>query len=93
MQLTVVPEQPVISGQSLDFRDEILEQIASHRTLKFAIETSDTGETHGLPILQHRTIKDWRRIGTMTFTEAVASYNGDHVINFSHPKWRQPASR
>jgi len=93
MQLTVVPEQPVIPGQSLDFRDEILEQIASHRTLTFAIETSDTGETHGLPILQHRTIKDWRRIGTMTFTEAVASYNGDHVINFSHPKWRQPASR
>lgn len=93
MQLTVVPEQPVIPGESLDFRDEILEQIASHRTLTFAIETSDTGETHGLPILQHRTITNWRRIGTMTFTEAVASYNGDHVVNFSHPKWRQPITR
>jgi len=88
MQLSVVPEQPTITDKGIDLRDEILEQIAKNQTLSFAIETSDTGVTKGLPIYQRRTITAWRRIGTMTFGEAVASYNGDHVIHFNHPPWR-----
>jgi hypothetical protein len=41
-----------------------------------------------LPIFQRRTFKNWRRIGEITFDEAVASYNGDFVIHFNHPTWR-----
>lgn len=95
MQLSVVPEQPVIPGDHLDFRDEIMAQIydrgdaAPKRKLVFRIETSDEGVTHGLPIKERREIRNWRAIGTMTFDAAVASYNGDHVIHFNHPKWRK----
>ncbi|HEX3069316.1 MAG TPA: hypothetical protein VHX14_12160 [Thermoanaerobaculia bacterium] len=93
MQLTVVPEQPVMPGEHNDFRDEILWQLgdgkaASKRTLTFRIETSDTGTTHGLPVKQRRDITNWRSIGTITFDSAVASYNGDHVLHFNHPPWR-----
>jgi hypothetical protein len=35
-----------------------------------------------------RTFKNWRRIGTMVFDNAVISYNGDAVIHFTHPTWR-----
>jgi len=34
------------------------------------------------------TVTDWQRIGTLRFSEAVCSYNGDHVIHFHHPGWR-----
>ena len=46
------------------------------------------GKTHGLPIRERRDFTGWRPIGTITFDEAVASYNGDHVIHFNHPPWR-----
>jgi hypothetical protein len=34
------------------------------------------------------TVTDWQRIGKLRFTEAVASYNADHVVQFHHPGWR-----
>src|SRR5262249_6318740 len=81
-------------GEGLDFRDEIMAQIFDRgdpqpkRTLTFTIEVTDEGTTHGLPFFQRRTFKNWRRIGKMVFDNAVASYNGDFVIHFSHPTWR-----
>jgi len=93
MQLTVAPEQPVIPGDALDFRDEILAQIydpgdpAPKRTLKLLIETSDQGTSHFMG--QRHNITAWRRIGTMTFTEAVTSFNVDRVLHFNHPPWRE----
>jgi len=36
-----------------------------------------------------RTFRNWRRIGTLVFDNAVVSYNGDAVIHFTHPTWRQ----
>ncbi len=30
----------------------------------------------------------WEGIGEIEFTQAAASYNGDFVIHFHHPKWR-----
>jgi hypothetical protein len=86
LRFRVSPQQPVIEGSDLDFRDEILLQIERHRQLVFDIETSDTGKSYFFG--QLRKITDWRRIGSLTFTEAVASYNGDHVVHFNHPKWR-----
>ncbi|MGR8951645.1 MAG: hypothetical protein ACU83V_04435 [Gammaproteobacteria bacterium] len=94
MRLIPVPEQPRIEGDDLDFRDEILAQIydkgnpAPQRTLTFQIDVSDTGETKGTPLFERRIITDWRTIGRLTFTEAVASYNGDFVLHFNHPTWR-----
>jgi len=95
MQLTVAPGQPVIPGADLDFRDEIMAHLYDpgdpqpKRKLVFNVETSDTGTTHGLPIRERRNITNWKRIGTMTFDAAAASFNGDHVFHVNHPAWRE----
>ena len=95
MRLLVSPDQPRIEGASLDFREEILAQIfdrgdpAAKRNLVFHIEVTDTGTTQGMAAFQRRTFRDWRHIGKLTFNNAVASYNGDFVIHFNHPTWRE----
>jgi hypothetical protein len=95
MRLLVAPEQPRIQGEALDFRDELLAQIYDRsdaepkRDLTFHIEVTDKGETHGLPAFERRTFSGWRHIGKITFHRAVASYNGDFVIHFNHPTWRE----
>jgi hypothetical protein len=87
LRFVVAPEQPRIEGEALDFRDEIAAQIA-RGPLVFHIETSDTGKSFFFG--QKRVITNWRKIGTLTFTEAVASFNADRVLSFNHPKWRRP---
>ena len=95
MQLTVAAGQPVIPGDDLDFRDEIMAHIydpgdpTPKRKLVFNVETSDTGTTSGLPIKERRDITNWKKIGTMTFDAAVVSFNGDHVFHVNHPAWRE----
>ena len=96
MQVTVDPAQPVIPGDDLDFRDEIMAQIYDRgdatpkRTLTFRIETSDTGRTRGSAAFKEwREIENWRQIGKMTFDAAAASLNGDRVVAFNHPPWRK----
>ena len=94
MRLLVDPAQPRIPGEALDFRDEIMAQIydrgdpAPKRTLTFHMEVTDEGSTHGPAFLQRRSFGNWTRIGRLVFDEAVASYNGDFVIHFNHPTWR-----
>jgi len=94
MRLLIAPEQPRIEGEALDFRDEIMAQIfdkgdaTPKRTLTFCIEVTDEGSTHGTPLAQRRTFTNWRRIGRLTFDNAVVSYNSDFVIHFNHPTWR-----
>jgi hypothetical protein len=94
MRLTVASGQPRIEGDTLDFRDEIMAQIydkgdaSPKRSLAFNIDVSDTGITKGTPVFQRRIISDWCTIGKITFTEAVVSYNGDFVLHFNHPTWR-----
>jgi hypothetical protein len=94
MRLRVEPEQPRIEGTALDFRDEVMAQIydsgdpVPKRTLNFTIDVSDTGISKGSPAFQRRIITDWRTIGRLTFNEAVVSYNGDFVLQFNHPTWR-----
>jgi hypothetical protein len=95
MRLLVAPEQPVIAGADIDIRDEVMAQIFDRgdpvpkRTLTFLIEVTDEGRTGGTPFRLRPTFKNWRRIGTITFDNAVVSYNGDTVIHFAHPTWRQ----
>ncbi len=94
MRLLVAVEQPRIAGAALDFRDEIMAQIydrgdpTPQRTLTFHIEVTDEGSTRGPDFFQRRHFANWNRIGTLSFSEAVASYNGDFLIHFTHPTWR-----
>lgn len=94
MQLLVAPGQPRVQGASLDFRDEVMAQIfdrgdpAPRRSLTFDIEVTDQGTTSGPAFRERRTFRGWRRIGTLTFDNAVVSRNGDFVIHFGHPTWR-----
>ena len=95
MRLSVAPEQPRIEGEGLDFRDEVMAQIYDKgdarpkRALVFHIETSDEGTTEGPAFFERRRFKNWRHIGMITFNQAVVSYNGDFVIHFNHPTWRE----
>lgn len=94
LRLLVVEDQPRIEGEALDFRDELMQQIFSagdavpRRTLTFNVEVTDEGQTHGIAALQWRNFRGWRRIGTLSFDNAVVSYNGDFVLHFHHPTWR-----
>ena len=94
MRLLVGSDQPRIEGEKLDFRDEVLGQIfdkgdlAPKRTLNFNIEVTDEGTTeYGLGSVRPK-FTNWRKIGRLTFDNAVASYNGDFVLHFNHPSWR-----
>jgi hypothetical protein len=95
MRLLVAAGQPRIAGADLDFRDEIMAQIfdrgdpAPKRTLTFTIDVTDDGETTGPAAHERRTFQNWRRIGSIVFDNAVISYNGDSVIHFNHPTWRE----
>ena len=94
MRLRVAKSQPRIPGDAIDFRDEVMAQIfdpgdpAPKRTLTFDIEVTDQGETHGSKLRERRTFANWRRIGEMVFSDAVVSANGDRVVHFHHPTWR-----
>ncbi len=94
MQLRVDEQQPYVLGEGLDFRDEVLAQIYDkgdiepRRSLRFTIEVTDEGRTKGL-LAKRREFGPWKKLGHITFTEAVASYNGDFVIHFHHPPWRR----
>lgn len=95
MRLLVAPDQPRIPGQELDFRDEVMAQIfdrgdpVPRRTLTFNIEVTDEGWTSGPGLRQRRRFRNWRSIGALTFDNAALSYNGDAVIHFNHPTWRE----
>jgi hypothetical protein len=94
MRLLVANDQPKIDGDALDFRDEVMAQIYDRgdatpkRTLRFDIEVTDEGSSHGSALFTNVRFNNWRRIGRLTFNNAVVSYNGDFVIHFNHPTWR-----
>jgi hypothetical protein len=94
MRLLVANDQPRIDGPGLDFRDEIMRQIFDRpdrvpkRRLTFHVEVTDRGVTSGPPFRVRRAFSGWRRIGSLIFDDAVASYNGDFVLHFHHPTWR-----
>ena len=96
MLLKMAPDQPRIEGDKLDYRDEIYAHIFEPGnpepagSIDFDISVSDTDRTGGIRGFGFLRVKvtNWQRIGRVTFTEAVASYNGDHVIQFHHPGWR-----
>jgi hypothetical protein len=81
----------------IDFRDEILATMydrgdpAPKRPLQFEIQVADKDKGVRTGLLVKRTTiaeGDWKTIGHIEFSEAVASYNGDFVLHFAHPPWR-----
>lgn len=94
MLLKMADGQRRIEGNGLDFRDEVYAQLFNPGddrptgAMSFDICVSDTGRRQGFPGFKRVTVTNWQRIGTMRVTEAVSSYNGDHVIHFHHPGWR-----
>jgi hypothetical protein len=94
MRLVAASGQPRIDGEGLDIRDEVMAQIYDRgdpipkRKLVFHIEVTDEGKARNILGFVRGRFKNWRRIGTLTFDSAVASYNGDHVLHFNHPGWR-----
>ena len=92
--LKMAPGQMRVDGDGLDFRDEIYAHLfkpgdsAPTGAIVFDISVSNAGTRRGAPGLIRAAVPSWQRIGRLTFTEAVASYNGDHVIHFHHPGWR-----
>jgi hypothetical protein len=94
MRLLVAKTQPRIPGDAIDFRDEVMAHIfdpgdaAPKRTLTFDIEVTDEGETHGTKLRERRTFANWRKIGELVFSDAAISANGDRVLHFNHPTWR-----
>jgi hypothetical protein len=94
MRLLMSETQQRIEGASLDFRDEIMAQIFDRgdpipkRTLTFHLEVTENGATFGTKLRERRKFSNWRRIGRLIFDDAAASYNGDCVIHFNHPTWR-----
>ena len=95
MRLVVDPDQPRIpkatrwiSATRSWLRSSTAATPRRSARSSFHIEVTDKGSTRGPNFFQRRTFRDWRRIGKMTFDNAVASYNGDFVIHFTHPTWR-----
>ncbi len=82
-----------------DVRDETLGHIFDkgnpkpQRKLIFDILVSNQGERKGNLLTGVEVIIDkWHKIGAVTFEDAVASYNGDFVLHFSHAPWRENRS-
>ena len=97
MQLRLRDDNKVGGGdETADFRDEILANL--HRPngtttpLVFDIEVAEQGEVTGW-LDKKLHVGSWRKIGTITLDKAAASYNGDHVIHFHHPKWRNDVNK
>lgn len=98
MRLTLADGHRRIEGERLDLRDEIMGMIYDRgdpdpkRKLVFNIDVTDDFEDRG-HLSKTRIFSNWRRIGRLTFDEATISYNGDHVLHFTHPGWRTDRDR
>ena len=93
MCLTATEGQPTINED--DFRNELLAHIfdkgnpTPQRTLSFDINVSNDGKAVGNAVTgSSYHVTDWKKIGTIIFDNAVASYNSDFVLHFPHPRWR-----
>ncbi len=89
MLLKMAPGQRHIEGGDIDYRDELAAHLDDDGTLRFDVSVSDANRTKGRGPLKVVRVRNWRRIGSITFHEGVVSYNGDHVLHFHHPGWRE----
>ena len=94
MQLRLKQQERWSSASAKDFRDEIMSHMydpgnsTPQRKLTFDIEVADDFTRTGLAIHERINVDAWNRIGSLSFHEVVVSHNGDYVIHFHHPGWR-----
>ena len=72
------PEKLSLVSNESDFRNEIIDLIKKNKDLKYKILVAETKNSLGL--------QNWTQIGTITFTEAVASEPCDKELHFHHPR-------
>jgi hypothetical protein len=90
--MRLILSSKIAGGNNLDFRDQILAHFAGSGTngaaptLEFDIEVADDARFRWFGT--RVDISNWTRIGSIRFESAAASYNGDHVIHYQHPVWR-----
>lgn len=95
MMVKMSPGQKKVEGERIDFRDELYAMLydpgasAPSRTLSFDVSVADEAEVKGFAAYKRVALVEPRVIGKMIFDDVVASYNGDHVIHFHHPSWRE----
>ncbi len=89
MKLKMAPGQMHVEGGDVDYRDELLAHLDGDGTLVLDVSVSDDSRVKGRGPLRVVKVRNWRRIGSIAFTEGVVSYNGDHVLHFHHPGWRE----
>jgi len=76
MMVKAASSQPKVD--EADFRDE-LNRSVDQGGLLFDIYVANT---------QSNQVKNWSKIGQISFNESVASKACDHQLHFHHPKWR-----
>jgi len=64
--------------EATDFREEFF--LKEGEKLIFNISVAST---------QTDKVKNWNKIGTITFDKAVVSNTCDHRLHFHHPKWKE----
>lgn len=60
------------------------------------MENHPDGIRYAIEVADHRALRvpqNYLRIGTVHFTQSVASYSGDHRLHFHHPRFRQGKRR
>jgi len=74
-----------------DFRKTLQEYIQREKQISFDIFVANEGYTKTITKLKQSTIvtDGWKKIGTATFFDAVASQVCDFNLHFHHPAWRR----
>ena len=74
-----------------DFRKTLQEYIQREKQISFDIFVANEGYTKTITQLKQSTIVTdaWKKIGTATFFDAVASQVCDFNLHFHHPAWRK----
>jgi hypothetical protein len=71
-------DDTTIKSNARDFRNEVAELVTQNKELKYKILVASSKNASGT--------QNWSRIGTMTFTKAVASEPCDKELHFHHPR-------
>lgn len=68
-----------VKNNEADFRSEVLKAVRDNKTLRLAIDVSDTTK-------DRKAATGWSEIGEIAIDRAVVSYGCDRRIHFAHPK-------
>ncbi len=90
LKLVAAPGDRKKVGQG-DFRKTLQDYIKRNKQITFDIYVANAGYTQTLtPLIQKTVVTDeWKKIGSVVFSDAVASQVCDFNLHFHHPSWRK----